>query len=319
MNNRDKEKMGAPDSAPEFYVDEVALTEARAYIVSRWPYAPKLAIILGSGLGTFADAIQKELVIPTQEIPHYPVSTVTGHAGHWIFSQIAGKKILALAGRVHAYEGYPISLVAFPVHLLAALGVSRLIVTNAAGGINPQFEPGDLMLIDDHINLMFANPLRGQHDKKMGSRSAPHHLEITEAESAPLPKANRKAERGRGWPDMIEPYSRELQEVAMNVARDLQIPLRRGVLVASKGPSYESAAEVQMFRCLGGDAATMSTVPEVIAAVSRGMQVLGISCITNLATGHSTRKLDHAEVTETANRISERFAVLIKEIVRQIA
>ena len=278
------------DSAPLYYVDQAALDEAKTFVLSRQPYAPKLAIILGSGLGTFADAIQQELVIPTREIPHYPISTVSGHAGRWIFGAIAGKKILALAGRVHTYEGYPISRVSFPVHLLAELGVSRLIVTNAAGGLNSQFVPGDLMLIDDHINLMFANPLRGQHDKKCGAR----------------------------WPDMIGPYNRELQEAALQAARELKIPLHRGVLVASKGPSYETAAEVQMFRRLGGDAATMSTVPEVLTAVSRGMQALGISCITNLCTGLTPHKLDHDEVTETANRISARFAELMKEIVRKI-
>ena len=282
--------MPTDDTKPSRYVDDAALQEAREFVDGRCPYAPKLAIILGSGLGTFAEAIQQDVVIPTGEIPQYPVSTVAGHAGRWIFGQVAGKKILALAGRVHTYEGYPISRVGFPVHLLAELGVSRLIVTNASGGVNPKFAPGDLMLIDDHINLMFANPLRGRHDKKLGER----------------------------WPDMAEPYSRELQEVAMNVARELQIPLRRGVLVASKGPSYESAAEVRMFRRLGGDAATMSTVPEVIAALSRGIKVLGISCVTNLATGLSTRKLDHAEVTETANRISERFAALVKGIVKEV-
>lgn len=305
--------MSAPNSAPEFHVDEVALTEASAYVVNRRPYAPKLAIILGSGLGTFAEAVRQEEVIATREIPHYPVSTVAGHAGRWIFGEAAGRKILALAGRVHAYEGYPAALVAFPVHLLAEIGVSRLIVTNAAGGINPHFAPGDLMLITDHIDLMFANPLRGQQKRKSG---LPVGQTAEGRRSAPGWQAMAA---GRGWPDMSQPYDRGFQDIALQVARDLQIPLRRGVLVASKGPSYESAAEVEMFRRLGGDAATMSTVPEVIAAVSRGVQVLGISCITNPATGLSTRKLDHAEVTETANRISERFAALMKEIVGRIA
>jgi len=283
--------MTTSDSTPSYYVDEAALRQAKEFILSRHAEAPKLAIILGSGLGTFADAIEPALVISTREIPHYPVSTVAGHAGRWIFGRVAGKEILALAGRVHTYEGYPAARVAFPVHLLAELGVSRLIVTNAAGGVNPQFAPGDLMLIDDHLNLMFDNPLRGQHDKKWGMR----------------------------WPDMHQPYDRALQEVALQVARDLKMPLRRGVLMASKGPSYETAAEIQMYRRLGADAATMSTVPEVIAAVSRGMKVLGISCITNLCTGLTPHKLDHAEVTETANRISARFAELVKGIVRKIA
>lgn len=282
--------MKTSDSIPDYYVDETALQEAKEFILSRWQQTSKLAIILGSGLGPFADSIQQDAVIPTKEIPHYPISTVAGHAGRWIFGQVAGKKILALAGRVHTYEGYPISRVAFMVHLLAEIGVTRLIVTNASGGVNQQFAPGDLMLIDDHINLLFANPLRGQHDKKWGER----------------------------WPDMAQPYDRELQETAMRVARDLKISLRRGVIVCSKGPSYESAAEVRMYQRLGGDAATMSTVPEVITAVSRGMKVLGISCVTNMCTGLSDKKLDHAEVTETANRISERFATLVKGIVKEI-
>jgi len=282
--------MNTSDSAPAYYVDEAVLQEAKEFILSRSPHAPKLAIILGSGLGPFADSIQHDAVISTNEIPHYPVSTVAGHAGRWIFGQVAGKKILALAGRVHTYEGYPISRLAFMVHLLAEIGVTRLIVTNASGGVNQQFTPGDLMLIDDHINLLFANPLRGQHEKKWGER----------------------------WPDMAQPYDRELQETAMRVALDLKIPLRRGVIVCSKGPSYESAAEVKMYQRLGGDAATMSTVPEVITAVSRGMKVLGISCVTNMCTGLSDKKLDHAEVTETANRISARFAALVKGIVEEI-
>jgi purine-nucleoside phosphorylase len=275
---------------PEYIVEESLLLQAKAFIQQHQAQLPKLAAILGSGLGPFAQTPDNATIIPTREIPGYPISTVSGHAGRWVFGEIAGKKILLIQGRVHSYEGYAIARVAFSVHLLAELGIEKLIVTNAAGGLNPLFAPGDLMLIDDHINLMFAGPLRGQHQRKWGPR----------------------------WPDMSAPYNRELQEAALRVARELQIPLRRGVLLAAKGPSYETAAEIQMARRLGADAVTMSTVPEVIAAVYRRLQVLGISCITNLATGLSPHKLDHAEVTETANRISETFARLMRGIVKEI-
>lgn len=282
--------MSDSNQIPGFIVDELALQQAAAFIQEKIGAVPQLAAILGSGLGPFADAAQNAVSIPTSTIPNYPVSTVSGHAGRWVFGEIEGKTVLLMQGRIHTYEGYPIARVTFPVHLMATLGVKRLIVTNASGGVNPLFQAGDLMLIDDQINLMFANPLRGQDKRPWGPR----------------------------WPDMSEPYNRELQEVAMRVARALQISLRRGVIFTSKGPSYESAAEVQMARRLGADVLTMSTVPEVITAVYRRMQVLGISCVTNLATGISKQKLDHAEVTETANRISATFARLMRGIVKEI-
>lgn len=275
---------------PDCIIDEPVLQQAVVFLKEKISVMPQLAAILGSGLGLFAETARNTTVIPTNVIPGHPVSTVSGHAGRWVFGEIAGKKILLVQGRVHFYEGYPISRVAYPVQLLAELGVKKLIVTNAAGGVNPLFRPGDLMLIDDHINLMFVSPLRGQQQRKWGPR----------------------------WPDMSDPYSSELQAIALKVATELQIPLRRGVLLVSKGPSYESAAEVQMARRIGADALTMSTVPEVIAAVFRRMQVLGISCITNLATGLSSQKLDHVEVTETANRISATFARLMQGIVKEI-
>lgn len=281
-----------PDStsAPDYIIDEPVLQQVAAFLREKINMLPQLAAILGSGLGPFAETATNTTIIPTSAIPGYPVSTVSGHAGRWVFGEIAGKKFLLVQGRVHFYEGYPISRVAYPVQLLAELGVKKLIVTNAAGGVNSLFQPGDLMLIDDHINLMFASPLRGQQQRKWGPR----------------------------WPDMSDPYSRELQAVALKVATELQIPLRRGVLLVSQGPSYESAAEVQMAKRIGADALTMSTVPEVIAAVFRRMQVVGISCITNLATGLSSQKLNHAEVTETANRISATFARLMQGIVKEI-
>jgi purine-nucleoside phosphorylase len=278
------------NQVPEYIVDELLLQQAAAFIREKMSALPRVAAILGSGLGPFAETAQKTTIIPTNMIPGYPVSTVSGHAGCWVFGEIAGKRVLLVQGRVHTYEGYPISRIAFFVHLIAELGIKKLIVTNASGGVNPHFKPGDLMLIDDHINFMFANPLQGQVQRKWGPR----------------------------WPDMSQPYSRELQNIARQVASDLQIPLQRGVLFVSKGPSYETAAEVQMARRLGAEALTMSTVPEVITAVYRWMHVLGISCVTNLATGLTNQKLDHAEVTETANRISDTFARLMRGIIKEI-
>jgi purine-nucleoside phosphorylase len=272
-------------------IEAEALARATAFVKSKAPDVPRLAVILGSGLGAFAERVQDGIVIPTAEIPHYPRSTVAGHAGRWIIGSIAGKKILAMQGRVHMYEGYPPATVVFPVHVMAELGIGRLIVTNAAGGINPLFVPGDLMLIDDHINMMFANPLRGQHRKEWGDR----------------------------WPDMYAPYTPDLQKIALQTALELGIPLRRGILFAARGPSYETAAEIQMARRFGADAVTMSTVPEVIVAVSHRMQVMGISCITNLATGLSAGKLDHEEVTETANRIGATFTQLLTGVIKRIA
>jgi len=272
-------------------VDSALLSAAKAFLLERISARPRLAIILGSGLGQFAESLSRSQVIATATIPGYPPSTVAGHAGRWVFGTAAGRNILAVQGRVHAYEGYTISSVGFPVHLMAEVGINRLIVTNASGGLNLQFNAGDLMLIDDHINLMFANPLRGQHRKEWGER----------------------------WPDMHAPYDPEFQKTALEVADELMIPLRRGVLCGGKGPSYETAAEVRMARLLGADALTMSTVPEVLVAVSRHMRILGLSCVTNMATGLTPHKLDHLEVTETANRISERFTQLLNGIIKKLA
>jgi purine-nucleoside phosphorylase len=266
------------------------LKESLAFIRSKIQDRPKIGIILGSGLGPFAEELQNKKIVETSSIPHYPVSTVEGHAGKLVFGELEGTTILALQGRVHAYEGYALQQVTYPVHLMADLGIKNLIVTNAAGGLNPNFRPGDLMLIVDHINLMFDNPLIGANEERLGPRV----------------------------PDMSQPYDFRLIELAEKTALELGLRLQKGVLVASKGPSYESAAEVRMSQRLGGDAATMSTVPEVIAAVSRGIRVLGISCITNLATGLSENRLSHDEVTEVAEKVKEKFSRLIKAIILKI-
>lgn len=266
------------------------LDNAIALIREHTKLIPSVGLILGSGLGPFADQIEDAVTIPTAIIPHYPVSTVAGHAGELIIGNLAGKHVIALKGRIHSYEGYSLSRITFPIHLLAALGVQKIIVTNAAGGLNRNFKAGDLMLIEDHVNLMFSNPLIGINDESVGPR----------------------------FPDMSRPYDPGMLDIAEQAGRDLGIALRKGVLGALPGPTYESAAEVRMMQRFGVDAGTMSTVPEVIAAVYRGLAVLGISCITNLGTGMSQNKLSHDEVTEVANLVKDRFSRLIKEIVARI-
>jgi len=262
--------------------------EAARAVQQRLGGVPRLAVILGSGLGDFAARLADVQAVPVTEIPHYPPSTVTGHAGEWVKGRLQGCPVLAVRGRVHFYEGYPMPQVAFPVRVLAALGVSHLIVTNAAGGVNPVFQPGDLMLIDDHINLLFNNPL-----------------------IAPEPG-------GRRFVDMSAPYSPRLMSLAEQVALDMGVSLRRGVLAATTGPTYETSAEIHMLRRLGADAATMSTVPEVIVANQLGLEVLGISCITNLATGLSEARLDHREVTEVAAMVAGKFQRLVAAVIVKI-
>ncbi len=266
------------------------ISTAASFVKEQCRLRPQVGLILGSGLGSFADEMENVTVIPTETIPHYPVSTVAGHAGKWVIGDIAGTTVLAMKGRIHSYEGYSLQRVTFPIHLMAEFGIRKLIVTNAAGGLNRNFRPGDLMLINDHINLMLDNPLFGKNDDSIGPR----------------------------FPDMSEPYSRQMIRLAETVGRDLGIALQKGVLGALKGPTYESAAEVRMMQRLGIDAGTMSTVPEVIAATYRGLQVLGISCITNLGTGMSTERLSHDDVTEVADLVQGKFSRLIKEIVSRL-
>ena len=266
---------------------EKQLREAVAFIHEFFPPLPSVAIILGSGLGAFADKLQNTRVLETVQIPHYPVSTVPGHKGRWVLGQLNNKSILAVQGRVHFYEGYSMQEVVYPTHLLAELGVETLIVTNAAGGVNLSYRPGDLMLITDHINLMGDNPLIGPNNDRMGPR----------------------------FPDMSAPYDVEYRKIAEQAGMNLKIRLQQGVLATLKGPCYETAAEIRMLRTIGADAVTMSTIPEVIAANHRGMKVMGISCISNMGTGISSGKLDHAEVTRTAEKIQHNFIRLMDETI----
>ena len=245
-----------------------------------------IGIVLGSGLGGLADRIESPNVVPFREIPGFPESTVVGHAGALISGTLAGKAVLALAGRFHVYEGHDARLAGFPIRVFHALGVRTLIVSNAAGGVNRLWQPGDLMVIRDHINLTFRNPLIGAVE-----------------------------EGDLRFPDMSEPYDSLLADLAHRVAAEQGLALRDGVYAGLLGPSYETPAEVRMLERLGADAVGMSTVPEVIVALARGMKVLGISCITNLASGISSSPLSHEEVLETTQRVGEEFAGLVEGIV----
>lgn len=262
------------------------LKESLEYIRRRTAQQPRTGLILGSGLGDFADTLQDSERIPTADIPHYPRSTVEGHKGYLVFGKVGKTPVLAVQGRTHYYEGHSIERVAYVVRLMALLGVDKLLVTNAAGGVNPRFRPGDLMVIEDQVNFLFANPLAG-------------------AVVSPEPR----------FPDMYGAYHPPYVELIEQTARELKIPLRKGVLFVSSGPSYETAAEIKMIQRIGGDAVSMSTVPEVIVARARGIKVAGISCITNLATGLSSKPLSHEEVTEIANQVKSQFQKLVREVI----
>jgi purine-nucleoside phosphorylase len=250
---------------------------------------PVAAIVLGSGLGGLVDEIEPTARIPFGDIPGFPAATVQGHAGALVAGMLAGRFVVALAGRFHLYEGHDVRLAAFPTRVMHALGARTLIVSNAAGGVNRLWQPGDLMLIRDHINLMFRNPLIGA-------------LEPGDIR----------------FPDMSAPYDAKLGELARDVARAQGTPLREGVYAALLGPAYETVAEVRMLTLLGADAAGMSTVPEVLVARSLGMRVLGFSCITNLACGLSNRPITHAEVLETTTRVAGRFRALVAGVVARL-
>lgn len=266
------------------------LQKAVTYVQKKIPTIPKLAVILGSGLGGFADRLEKTHSISTAEIPFYPQSTVEGHEGCWIYGQVQGKPIISVKGRVHFYEGYSLDEVTFPVRILARLGIRYIIITNAAGSLNPLIRPGDIMLIEDHINLFLTNPLIGCSVKSSSDR----------------------------FIDMSSPYDPELLESARQTGQDIKIQLKKGILSGSTGPTYETAAEVEMMQKLGGDAGTMSTIPEVIVANQLSLKVLGISCITNMTTALSEKKLDHKEVIDTAARMAENFQNLIEGTIVRI-
>lgn len=263
--------------------------ESADYICSKVDMKPDVAIILGSGLGKIVDIMENKQIVPYKEIPNFPQSSVAGHAGNLVFGNIGETSIMALQGRFHYYEGFTMKEVAYPVYVMKLMGIENMIVTNACGGINETFQPGDLMIIDDFINSLDVNPLMGENDERFGPR----------------------------FPDMSEPYSTELREKAKKVADKLGIETKHGVYTLFQGPYYESAAEIRMYKTAGSDAIGMSTVPETIVANYAGIKTLGIACITNMATGLRTGKHSHAEVVEIAERSSKKLCAWMEELLKQ--
>jgi len=277
--------------------------EAAEFIKSKYPHAIDTAVVLGSGLGAFADEVENAVKIPYEQIPHFARSTVEGHAGELVLGEINGKHIAIQQGRFHFYEGYDMQQVMFPVRTFGRMGVGNVILTNAAGSTEPEYPPGTLMLITDHMNCMGVNPLRGKNDERFGVR----------------------------FPDMTEVYDRGLQQIThaeadaiaherfeKGVDEEKRDILHRGVYCGLSGPTYETPSEVRMYRLLGANALGMSTVPEAIAARHQGMKVLGISCITNFAAGMTGETINHEEVMETGARVAEIFKELLRRIIARI-
>jgi len=271
-------------------MNQTAVNEASAFIQREITTTPEVGLILGSGLGVLGDEIENPTLIPYNEIPHFPESTVAGHKGQLVIGTLEGKQVIAMQGRFHYYEGYSMQQVTFPVRVMKQLGIESIIVTNAAGGINKNFEPGDLMVINDHINNMGDNPLIGPNDEALGVR----------------------------FPDMSQVYDQTYSRHAEKCAKDLGIGIQQGVYVGNTGPTYETPAEVKMLRTLGGDAVGMSTVPEVTVAAHTGIRVLGISCISNMAAGILDQPLTHEEVIETTEKVKEDFLRFIKKIIHTL-
>ena len=263
---------------------------ATRVIRSRISVEPRIALVLGSGLGGFADDFEEAVGIPYEDIPGYVRSTAQGHAGRLVCGKIDGVPVLAMQGRVHYYEGYSLEEVTFAIRTFGLLGVKTLVLTNAAGGINVQLTQGALMVISDHLNLMGVNPLRGPNDERFGPR----------------------------FPDMSTVYSHELQELVVDEAKAIGVEVRRGIYGALSGPSYETPAEIHLLRTIGADAVGMSTVPEAIVARHMGLEVLGISCITNMAAGISDEPINHEEVMATGDRVRETFAELLRRVIGAI-
>ena len=266
------------------------IDHAIAHIRTRTDAIPEIGMILGSGLGDSADTLEERQVIPFSDIPDFPAATVPGHTGAFVFGTKHGKSVVCLQGRFHYYEGHPMPLLTMPVRIMAKLGVKILVLTNAAGGINPNFSTGDLMLITDHINFSGSNPLIGVTEPELGTR----------------------------FPDVSDAYSAALRLKIKLAAVEAGINLRQGVYMMFSGPSYETPAEIRMARICGADAVGMSTVPEAIVAAQCGIKCLGISCITNLAAGVSPNKLSHQEVMETAARVHDTFHDLVDLILQTI-
>lgn len=267
-----------------------AIDEANRYIKERIDQTPTIGLILGSGLGELANELADAIVIPYQDIPHFVMSTVDYHAGKLVIGKLEGKTVVAMQGRFHYYEGHSVEAVTFPIRVMRMLGVEQIILTNASGGLHIDQQPADLMLVTDHINLMGINPLIGANDDRLGDR----------------------------FPDMSTTYCKSLAQIARQVAKETNVPLKEGVYVAFTGPSFETPAEVKMARLIGGDAVGMSTVPEVIVANHAGIKVLTISCICNLAAGILPQPITAEEVYEAAGQAKENFSKLLRGIVKNM-
>ena len=273
----------AAGPGPEF----VRAETAAKFIQKKTRLRPKIALVLGSGLGAFADEFAQATKIPYSKIPHYPRSTAIGHAGQLVIGTVEGVEVAGMQGRVHLYEGYSAKELAFPIRVFARMGVKAIILTNAAGGVKREFIEGRLVVISDHINLLGANPLAGPNEDKFGGR----------------------------FPDMTSAYDKRFRELTLAEGRLLGINLGEGVYAAVAGPSYETPAEVRYLRSIGADLVGMSTVPEVIAARHSGLRVLGISCVTNAAAGVLDQPLDHKDVLETAERMKGQFTGLLRAVI----
>jgi len=263
------------------------LTAAAAHVRERAPRPPTVGLVLGSGLGGFATKLERAVRVPYAEIPHFPTSTAVGHKGELALGALGGVQVAVMSGRVHYYEGYNLQQVVFPVRVLARLGVKTLILTNAAGAVNVNYKPGELVVIQDHINLIGGNPLVGPNEESLGPR----------------------------FFDMTSAYDPELREITERACWKVGVPVRKGVYLALPGPSYETPAEIRMFRTLGADVVGMSTVPEVIAARHMGVRVLGISCVTNMAAGVSKRPLDHREVLEVGRKVQAALTDVLERVI----
>jgi purine-nucleoside phosphorylase len=266
------------------------VTEAAEWLRGKGFGGGDVGLVLGSGLGPFADAMGDAFGVGYADIPHFPVSSVIGHAGRLVGGVVQGRRVLALSGRAHYYEGHDLRSVTFAVRVLSRLGIRTIILTNAAGGINAAFTQGALMVIDDHINLLGSNPLIGSQDDRFGVR----------------------------FPDMTEVYSQRLRALADDTARKIGLELKHGIYIAVHGPSYETPAEIRAFRTLGADAVGMSTVPEAIVARQMSMEVVGISCITNMAAGVLPEPLRHDDVMATAQRVRAEFSALLEGIIGRL-
>lgn len=278
----------SPDSSADLFTRSES---AAAFILSQTKLRPKIGLVLGSGLGAFADHLTQSARIPYEQIPAFPRATAIGHAGQLVIGNCVGIPVAVMQGRVHLYEGYSAEDVAFPIRVFGRLGIRAVILTNAAGGINLDYAQGALVIIRDHINLQGQNPLAGRNNERFGPR----------------------------FPDMTHVYSKAYREIALEEARKLAIPPREGIYVALLGPSYETPAEIRYLRAIGADLVGMSTVPEAIAARHMGIDVLGVACVTNMAAGVLDKPLNHDEVLETGRQVAGQFVALLRGVLPRIA